>query len=193
MARVTASGPPTGELPTGELYLIQGEVPDSSDIEDARQWITIYRELVTFAERTLSRLRSEGAQSHPPGSPRSDADERSLQTHLRRLQSRLDFWERRLWELAGLDLDVRRRTLAYAGRSLTLTRREVQLLAFLAGRPGQFYSAPQLVSLAWSAPELSAEQLRTYVVRLRRQLATLQVPARLVSEPRRGYGLVFGA
>ena len=98
-----------------------------------------------------------------------------------------------MWELAGLDLDVRRRVLSYAGRHLTLTRREVELLAFLGRRPGQFYSATQLVNLAWGAPELSAEQLRTYVVRLRRHLATARVPARLVSEPRRGYGLVFTA
>jgi DNA-binding response OmpR family regulator len=67
------------------------------------------------------------------------------------------------------------------------------LLSFLARRPGQFFSAAQLVSLAWAAPELSAEQLRTYVVRLRRHLATSGVPARLVSEPRRGYGLIFTA
>ena len=178
--------------PTSELYLIQGEQPETRDVEDARQWVTIYRELATFAERTLNRLRSgEGngqavALSH-------DADERSMEAHFRRLQFRLDFWEHRLWELAGLDLDVRRRVLSYAGRHLTLTRREAELLAFLARRPGQFYSATQLVSLAWGAPELSAEQLRTYVVRLRRHLATARVPARLVSEPRRGYGLVFTA
>jgi DNA-binding response OmpR family regulator len=95
--------------------------------------------------------------------------------------------------LAGLDLDVRRRVLSYAGKRLTLTRREAELLAFLARRPGQFFAAGQLVTLAWGAPELSSEQLRTYVVRLRRHLATSGVPARLVSEPRRGYGLVFTA
>jgi hypothetical protein len=164
-----------------DLYLLPGEVPETRDLEDARQWVSIYRELVTFSERTLSRLRKGGA----------NADQRVMETHLRRLRSRLEFWERRLWDLAGLDLDVRRRVLSYAGQRLTLTRREAELLAFLARRPGQFYSASQLVSLAWAAPELSAEQLRTYVVRLRRHLATSGVPARLVSEPRRGYGLVF--
>jgi hypothetical protein len=178
MARVNVSSGPAAEL-----YLLPGEVPETLDLEDARQWVSIYRELVTFSERTLSRLRSGGG----------DADERVMETHLRRLQSRLDFWERRLWDLAGLDLDVRRRVLTYAGQRLTLTRREAELLAFLARRPGQFYSASQLVSLAWASPELSPEQLRTYVVRLRRHLATSGVPARLVSEPRRGYGLVFTA
>jgi hypothetical protein len=180
--------------PMTELYLIQGEEPDTIDLDDARQWVTIYRELVTFSDRTLNRLRREAAGNvDRNGSDASDADERGMEGHLRRLQSRLDFWERRLWELAGLDLDLRRRVLSYAGRRLTLTRREAELLSFLARRPGQFFSATQLVGQAWAAPELSAEQLRTYVVRLRRHLATTGVPARLVSEPRRGYGLVFTA
>jgi Transcriptional regulatory protein, C terminal len=176
MARVSVSS-----QSVADLYLLPGEVPETRDLEDARQWVSIYRELVTFSQRTLSRLRNGGA----------NADARVMETHLRRLRSRVEFWERRLWDLAGLDLDVRRRVLSYAGQRFTLTRREAELLAFLARRPGQFYSASQLVSLAWAAPELSAEQLRTYVVRLRRHLATSGVPARLVSEPRRGYGLVF--
>lgn len=189
MARVTFPA-----KPVAELYLIQGELPETRDLEDARQWLTIYRELVTFAERTLKRLRRvAGANVGADGAVARDADERWMEGHLRRLQSRLDFWERRLWELAGLDLDVRRRVLTYAGQRLTLTRREAELLSFLARRPGQFFPAAQLVSLAWAAPELSAEQVRTYVVRLRRHLATTGVPARLVSEPRRGYGLVFTA
>jgi hypothetical protein len=185
MARVSTPSPPMTEL-----YLIQGEMPGTRDLDDARQWVTIYRELVTFADRTLDRLRREAGGNT---NNESDADERGMEGHLRRLKSRLEFWERRLWDLAGLDLDIRRRVLTYAGRRLTLTRREAELLSFLARRPGQFFSAAQLVSLAWAAPELSAEQLRTYVVRLRRHLATTGVPARLVSEPRRGYGLVFTA
>ena len=176
MARLSVS-----RQPVVDLYLLPGEVPETRDLEDARQWVSIYRELVTFSQRTLSRLRSGVG----------DADERVMETHLRRLQSRLEFWERRLWELAGLDLDVRHRVLSYAGNRITLTRREAELLAFLARRPGQFYSASQLVNLAWGAPDLSPEQLRSYVVRLRRHLATSGVPARLVSETRRGYGLVF--
>lgn len=189
MARVTL---PT--KPVAELYLIQGELSETRDLDDARQWVTIYRELVTFADRTLNRLRREaGGNADRDRVEASDADVRGMEGHLRRLQSRLEFWERRLWDLAGLDLDIRRRVLTYAGRRLTLTRREAELLSFLARRPGQFFSAGQLVSLAWAAPELSSEQLRTYVVRLRRHLATTGVPARLVSEPRRGYGLVFTA
>lgn len=187
MARVSLPSPAASEL-----YLIQGELPETRDPDDARQWVTIYRELATFAERTLNRLRREGAsKTDTKESAAIAADERWTEGHLRRLQSRLEFWERRLWEVAGLDLDLRRRVLTYGGKRLTLTRREAELLAFLARRPGQFFSAAQLVNLAWAAPELSAEQLRTYVVRLRRHLASTTVPVRLVSEPRRGYGLLF--
>src|SRR4030088_855386 len=189
MARASAPAPPITEL-----YLIQGEVPDTNDLDDARQWVTIYRELVTFADRTLSRLRREaGSTIGAAGLNSSDADERGMEGHVRRLQSRLDFWERRLWDLAGLDLDVRRRVLSYAGQRLTLTPRGAGFLVLLARRPGQFFPAAQLVSLAWAAPELSVEQLRTYVVRLRRHLATTGVPARLGGEPRRRYGRVFTA
>jgi DNA-binding response OmpR family regulator len=185
MARVSLPSPPAAEL-----YLIQGELLETRDPEDARQWVTIYRELVNFADRTLNRLRRE-AGGNGNVSDGVDADERWMEGHHRRLQSRLDFWERRLWEVAGLDLDMRRRVLSYAGKRLTLTRREAELLSFLARRPGQFFSAAQLVNLAWVAPDLSAEQLRTYVVRLRRHLATTGLPVQLVSEPRRGYGIVF--
>jgi DNA-binding response OmpR family regulator len=187
MARASLSDPPAGEL-----YMIPGEVPDTRDIEDARQWVTIYRELVSFAERTLKRLRSGGV-TIPLASDRSDADERSMESHLRRLQSRLDFWERRIWELGGLDLDISRRVLSYGGHTVLLTRREAELLGFLALRPGQYFSPAELVSLAWGSQELSAEQLRTYVVRLRRLLSRAKVRARLISEPRRGYGLIFTA
>jgi DNA-binding response OmpR family regulator len=172
-----------------ELELIPGELPDTSDPDDARQWINVYRELVAFAERTLGRLKEN------PLADRfhAEADEQALEGHLLRLRSRLEFWERRLWELAGLDLDIQGRSLGYGGRRLHLTGREVELLAFLARRPGHYYTATQLIVLAWGAPELSAEQLRTYIVRLRRRLESAGVPCRLVSEPRRGYGLVFTA
>ena len=58
MARASVTIPPTDEL-----YLIQGEMPETRDVEDARQWVTIYRELATFAERTLNRLRN-GEDNH---------------------------------------------------------------------------------------------------------------------------------
>src|SRR6059058_924194 len=94
MARASVTSPPTDEL-----YLIQGEMPETRDVEDARQWVTIYRELATFAERTLNRLRNGEDNRQAVALVSHDADERSMEAHFRRLQSRLDFWEHRLWEL----------------------------------------------------------------------------------------------
>ena len=69
MARATILSAPS------DLYLIAGEQPDTDDPEDARQWVTIYRELVTFAERTLSRLRNDVRNGHRLTAEPSDADE----------------------------------------------------------------------------------------------------------------------
>src|SRR3977135_233081 len=114
MARASAPSPPITEL-----YLIQGEVPDTQDLDDARQWVTIYRELVTFADRTLTRLRREaGSNGDADRLDTSDADERGMDGHLRRLQSRLDFWERRLWDIAGLGLRNRAGGGGAVGRGL---------------------------------------------------------------------------
>ena len=72
MARASVTSPPTDEL-----YLIQGEMPETRDVEDARQWVTIYRELATFAERTLNRLRSGEDNRQAVALVSHDADERS--------------------------------------------------------------------------------------------------------------------
>src|SRR2546427_4882901 len=102
MARVN-----TPSQPMTELYLIQGEVPDTRDLDDARQWVTIYRELVTFADRTLSRLRREkGGNMEADGSNARDADERGMEGHLRRVQWRLGFFGGRLLGPARPDLHV---------------------------------------------------------------------------------------
>src|SRR5258708_40132834 len=106
MARLSISSDPVADL-----YLLPGEMPETRDLEDARQWVSIYRELVSFSERTLNRVRNGGG----------DADERVMESHLRRLQSRLEVWERPLWGLAGLDLAVRRRGLSSGGQPTTLT------------------------------------------------------------------------
>src|SRR5260370_3580393 len=83
MAQVSMASPSMTEL-----YLIQGEVPETRDLDDARQWVTIYRELVTFADRTLNRLRREaGGNVETERSQASDTDARWIEGHLRRFQA----------------------------------------------------------------------------------------------------------
>jgi Transcriptional regulatory protein, C terminal len=166
-----------------ELALIPGEPRDSTFPEDARQWIAVYTELVSFTRRLLER---EGAAGETGA-----ADASRLQARLRRLISRLGFWRLRLSDLVGFEVDEQRRTLSYQGTTVSLTRREAQLLRFLAEHPGKTFTASQLVLHAWHAPDLSDEELRTYIVRLRRWIASLDLPCVLATEPRHGYTFRF--
>jgi hypothetical protein len=171
--------------------LIEGEPLDSPYAEDAQQWVGIYSELVSFTGRSLARQ-----QTQPNGSAEPEllkTDEAQLRSHLDRLLFRLEFWRRRVHDLAGLELDLDSRTIAYQGTTTALTRREAQLLSFLAEHPGKFFSASQLIQRAWHSPELSEEELRTYVVRLRRCIRGLGAPCDLVNQARLGYALRFRA
>lgn len=168
-----------------EPELIAGEPRDSTFAEDARQWITVYSELVSFSRRTLDR---QGAVATVET---DGADGKREQAHLRRLISRLGFWRLRLRDLVGIEIDEQRRTLSYLGMTVDLTRREVQLLRFFSEHPGKTFTAPQLILQAWHAPDLSEEELRTYIVRLRRWIVTLGLPCTLATEPRRGYTFRF--
>jgi DNA-binding response OmpR family regulator len=172
--------------------LIEGEPLDSPYADDAQQWVGIYSELVSFTGRWLARQQTQPDCLEEPD-PLKAGDEASLRSHMERLLSRLEFWRRRVHDLAGLELDLDNRTIAYQGRTAALTRREAQLLSFLAEHPGKFFSASQLIQRAWHAPELSEEELRTYVVRLRRCIRGLGLPCELVNQARQGYTLRFRA
>lgn len=169
---------------TRRAPLIEGEPEDTLFPEDAQTWIAVYSELLEFARRWLSRSTPGGdlfgVLAHPE----------ALRAHVDRLLDRLTFWQQRFWELGGFELDLERRLLSYAGKSLPLTVREAELLEFLARHPNQVFSGEQLLVKAWHAPDLTQEQLRTYVVRLRRKIAELQMPCQVVTRPGAGYTLV---
>jgi DNA-binding response OmpR family regulator len=90
-------------------------------------------------------------------------------------------------ELAGTVLDSESRTITRGDRSATFSRRDWELLSFLLGNPGQWFSAEELVRHAWRSSRYSAEQLRSYVMRLRRKMAPLDLPFTVTSQQGRGY------
>src|SRR5258708_93388 len=51
--------------------------------------------------------------------------------------------------LPGLRLDVPKRRVTADGRDVSLTAKEFDLLAYLAGRPGQVLSRDQIVAGVW--------------------------------------------
>jgi DNA-binding response OmpR family regulator len=96
-------------------------------------------------------------------------------------------------EIRGMALDGARRKLSYGADEVLFTRQEWELFSILLSHPDRFLSAQEILELGWSAGEHAAEQLRTYVHRLRQKLEPLGLPCRLLSQHGQGYCLLFGA
>ena len=76
---------------------------------------------------------------------------------------------------SGLQLDETQGVAALGGQKLALTRKEFQLLAVLARRPGRIFSRPQLLELVYrDALDTSERVLDSHVKNLRRKLAAAQ-------------------
>jgi len=172
--------------------LLEGEDPATSFTQDARHWIAVYRQMIAFKDELLGRIRANVKTLPPSG--RQDVMENDvavIEQQLMRYRRRIEFWFARQWELEGLSIDERTRTIAYRERSIHLTRREYQLFSELAGRSPAYTSATQLLAEAWHDSRLPEETVRTYIVRLRRKLVELGAPAEIANRPRYGYSLVF--
>jgi DNA-binding response OmpR family regulator len=94
-------------------------------------------------------------------------------------------------EVRGMVLDGGKRRLEFAGSKVSFTRQEWDLLSILISHPERFLSAQEILVLGWRAGEHAAEQLRTYVHRLREKLEPLNLPCQLLSQHGQGYCLTF--
>lgn len=82
---------------------MEGEDPTTPHADEARHWLEVYDQLLTFKERTISSTQRNLAQVPAPEA-REDVEETDLivlKTERDRLQQRLDFWKRRHRELTG--------------------------------------------------------------------------------------------
>jgi hypothetical protein len=159
---------------------------------DARHWIAVYREMISFKEDLLGRVASQ--LDGLPAAGRRDVTENDvwlLEGQLRRYQRRIEYWYARQWDLEGLQIDHDARTVIFREESIRLTKREFQLLVFLVGRSPAYVGPAQLLVEAWHDGRLPEETLRTYIVRLRGKIADLGVGAEIRNSPRRGYALIF--
>ncbi|HEV2029634.1 MAG TPA: winged helix-turn-helix domain-containing protein [Candidatus Dormibacteraeota bacterium] len=172
--------------------LLEGENPTTMFKQDARHWIAVYRQMISFKDGLLGRIQTH-VRTLPPAGRRDvmENDVGVLVMQLGRYQRRLEFWYARQWELEGLSIDESTRTIAYREQSIHLTRREYQLFVRLADRSPGYTSAAKLLTEAWHDSGLPEETIRTYIVRLRRKLTELGAPAQIVNRARRGYSLVF--
>jgi DNA-binding winged helix-turn-helix (wHTH) protein len=171
-----------------------------SGAADARRWIEIYSRLVEFKEELLERANGNGANGNGANGNganghHQDGDVLSYEKvdggDLEQLRTRLSHWQRVHARLAPVDLDDKLGIVTVRGEAVALTRRENQLLSFLLEHPARFFDTRTLASRAWHDPHLASEQVRTYVVRLRRRLHEAGVGCDIRSERRRGYALIF--
>jgi hypothetical protein len=81
--------------------LLDGENPDSVEVEDARHWADTYRELLGVKERLLGAAQEAVAQPFEKDAAREVAstDLRALKAEHARIKRRLAFWEKRARDL----------------------------------------------------------------------------------------------
>jgi DNA-binding response OmpR family regulator len=93
-------------------------------------------------------------------------------------------------EFGGLVFDAKGRTVKSGEATVSLTKREWQLLAFFLATPNQFFAAEEVVLPAWGS-DASIEQFRTYVTRLRQKLSPFKGVCELINEKGKGYRLLL--
>jgi len=170
---------------------LEGEDLDTTHWEDARLWLSIYADLLRFKMGLLDRVRAELPKLPEIARKAAATDVAIIEEQMRGYQDRLDRWYERVWDLKGVWLDPEGRVIRHQGQEATLTRREYQLLKFLLDHPHRYHSAAQIMSLAWADPALFPEEVRNYVLRVRKILAHLELPCEIVNRHGRGYSLVF--
>jgi two-component system KDP operon response regulator KdpE len=84
--------------------------------------------------------------------------------------------------------DRDRRELRFAdGERVSFSRREWELLSLLLGKANQYFTAEQLRDEAWGDPDLSLDQVRGYIRRIRVKLAGRQLRFGIASARSLGY------
>jgi hypothetical protein len=173
--------------------LLEGEDPASLRPQDTRHWISVYREMIAFKEDLLERVRGDLVHVSAAAKIDLNDDVKLIDAQLRRYRRRLTYWVDRQLELEEIAVDARTRTVTYRDNSVTLTKREFQILAMLMSRPEKYFSAQQLLVEAWHDDRLPEESLRTYISRVRKKLNELDAGAQVVNRSRKGYALIFKA
>jgi DNA-binding response OmpR family regulator len=94
--------------------------------------------------------------------------------------------------VGGLEVDPARRTAALDGSALELARREFDLLAYLAARPGEVVSRRELLTEVWRQSYGDDQTIDVHVSWLRRKLGETAASPRYLRTVR-GVGVVLDA
>ncbi|HET7421157.1 MAG TPA: winged helix-turn-helix domain-containing protein [Candidatus Dormibacteraeota bacterium] len=162
--------------PRQEWTELPGEDLTTSVLPEVAGWISIYEEMASVLRSVLTRA---------DGTPEVE----QMRHDLASIEERLAVWRDRHAELAGVVIDRKAHVLTYAGKTLSLTRREADLLDFLLRHPRRPFTSKQLATLAWQNSRLSDAQVRTYIMRLRVRLREVGLEQVITVVRNRGYGV----
>jgi hypothetical protein len=176
---------------SGRSVALEGEDIGTNHWEDARHWMSVYADLIQFKLGLLDRVRRDLPKLKPIAQRAAADDLVIIENQLEGYRRRMDLWYQRLWDLQGLWVDPEGRMIRHRGKEEGLTKREFQFLQFLLAHPHRFYTPAEIVGQAWADSALFPEEVRNYVMRLRKVLARLEIPCDLVNHPGRGYSLQF--
>jgi DNA-binding response OmpR family regulator len=166
----------------GAEPLIDGEEWATTRQDDAAHWLSVYDQMVALHEHMLRQLSDAPADLV--------GDRRALiEGSLARLSGRRQYWHECCLNLADVVYDASLHKLTVGDRSAVFIMREAQLLELFIQNPNRAFSSRQLIQQAWHDEDLSEEQIRTYVVRIRHKLNSLNLRGELKSISRRGYAL----
>lgn len=94
-------------------------------------------------------------------------------------------------QAAGIEMDLLSREVTYAGRSVRLSAREFELLAYFMRHPNQVLSREQILSAVWGYDfDPRTNVVEVYIGYLRRKLSTSDRPAPIETMRSVGYRLV---
>jgi DNA-binding response OmpR family regulator len=154
---------------------LPGEDLGASTAGEVAGWIVIYEEMVSVISSVIARA-GDGAEAA------------ALRDQLPSIEARLAAWRDRHAQSSGVVVDEGR-LLSHEGKTVRLTRREVELLEFLLRHPRRQFTSKELARQAWRNPWLSDAQVRTYLMRLRRRLSQVGLDGVANLARSRGYGI----
>lgn len=93
-------------------------------------------------------------------------------------------------QVAGVTFDSQRRQVSFDDQVVSLSKREWELLSYFLANPNRYYSASTILVQVWGS-DVSPEQFRTLVARIRSKLVSLNLPIELVNQPGVGYCMTF--
>jgi len=175
-----------------EQPMFESEDRDVDSPRLARRWLNVYGELVAGTEGLLREATDRAQRMDKVARAKFEETQIGvLDARLTRLTRGLAFWRDRHATLVNLEFDLAHEEVRYRDRVVRMSRRERQLLNLMLGHPGQWFRARALMVQAWHSSYLAEEQLRTYIVRLRKKLEELDAPCAVVNRRGGGYALVF--